>query len=81
MHVNVKKRDMFLIYLLPTQNVVRINMRSIINTKMCLKRKMLTPCQNIYHMIARLILNLHLDPSTTYHNMNLWHFENTSMMI
>jgi hypothetical protein len=40
------------------------------NSRMCLRRKMWTPCPNIDHMIAPSLLwkecNLHLDPSKIY---------------
>lgn len=52
---------------------------------MCLKRIMMTPCQNTNHMITQLILkrvnNPHYDPSIICHKMKLWRFENTWMKI
>ncbi len=53
------------------------------NLKMCLRREMWTPCTNIDHMIAPLILwkehNFHLDPSIICHKSNLQCFVNTLM--
>jgi hypothetical protein len=64
------KGDAFLIYVLPSPNVEPcFKMKfppNTKNSKMCLRREMQTPCPNIDHMIAPLILwkehNLHLDP-------------------
>jgi hypothetical protein len=68
MHV-VKKWDAFLIYFFPHQMLCHNNMKShfnTMNTMTCSKRKMLTPCQIINHMITWLILknvrNLNLNP-------------------
>jgi len=62
-------------------------MRSLFNTKttkMVLK-KMLTCYLNTNHMIVWLTLekalNPHLDPFTTYHEINVQRFENTLMKI
>jgi hypothetical protein len=63
------------------------NMRYFFNTKttkMVLK-KLLTCYLNVNHMIVWLTLekahNPHLDPSTTYHKINVQHFENMLMKI
>jgi hypothetical protein len=81
-----KKGDAFLSMFFPHQMLNHFIMRfliSIRNSKMCLKRRMLTPYQNIVHMIAPLILkrehNLHSARSITYHRTNVKLFMNTSV--
>jgi hypothetical protein len=82
----ITRGDAFFIYTFPSTNVEHVHMKFLPrpkNSRMCLKRKMKTPYLNIDHMIALLILcnehNLHLNPSTICHKMNLQWFANTSM--
>jgi len=69
--------DAFLIYVFPSPNVkpCPYEIPSEYQEFKYLKRKMRTPCLNINHMSMLLILwkehNLHLDPSTICHKMNL----------
>jgi hypothetical protein len=73
-----KKGDTFLLMFFPHQMLNHLIMRFFIsrrNSRMCLKRIMLTPYWIIVHMIAPLILkrehNLHSARSTTYHKTNV----------
>ncbi len=81
-----KKRHAFLSMFFPHQMLNHRIMKfllSIRNSRMCLKRKMLTPYRNIIHMIVALILkrehNLHLARSITCHKMNVQVFMSTLM--
>jgi len=72
-----KKRNAFLIYVFPHQMLNCLIMRFLPNTRnlrTCLKRRMLTPYQNIVHMIAPLTSKRehtrHIGQSTTCHKMN-----------
>ncbi len=74
--------------LFPHQMLSHIHMRLFPNTKnsrMCLRRKMRTPCPSINHTTSPLILRkerkLHSNPSIICHKTNLQLFMNTLMII
>jgi hypothetical protein len=79
MHVT-KKGDAILIYVFHTQDVESHQHEMLLqyklkNTRMCLRKRILTPCWNINHIIVQLIYkkehNILLDPSTICHKVNL----------
>jgi hypothetical protein len=73
------KEEMHFLFMLFSHKMLNhIHMKFLLNTKnlkMCLRREMWTPCTNIDHMIAPLILwkehNFHLDPFIICRKSNL----------